>query len=234
MKFVYKNTDHFIANSIAVKENYIKFDGIPKKLIAVIYNGLDFNKFSISRPKVQNPTAVGLVANLNRKVKRVDIFLRAAALVSKTRNDVKFYIIGDGILKSELMNLSKKLGLNNQVVFTGRSHNIENNLNLIDIGVNTSETEGFSNVILEYLASGIPVVATDTGGNREIIVDERNGFFFPVNNYRALADKLEAILNDNALYLRLCENVNKGLIKRFENFVMIKNYQTFFKKMIKG
>ena len=74
--------------------------------------------------------------------------------------------------------------------FVGGTSNIEKYLSQIHIGVNTSETEGFANVILEYLASGIPVVATNTGGNREIIMDNTNGFLFPVNDYKALADIL--------------------------------------------
>ncbi|MBW2742422.1 MAG: glycosyltransferase family 4 protein [Deltaproteobacteria bacterium] len=203
-------------------------------MVSVIYNGIDFNKFNTRPMNDGRPVTVGLVANLNRKVKKVDIFLRAAALVAETRNDVKFYIIGDGILKNELMNLSKKLGLNNQVVFTGRSRNIEKDLKLIDIGVNTSETEGFSNVILEYLASGIPVVATDVGGNREIIVEGQNGYLFSVNDNRALAQKLDLILDDPAIYARLRDKCRRSLRGRFENSVMVKHYETFFRNIVKA
>ena len=91
-----------------------------------------------------------------------------------------------------------------------------------------------NNVVLEYLASGIPAVVTDTGGNREIILDGKNGFFFPVNDHKALAELLELILDDHALYSRLCKNAKNSVEGRFSNSNMVRSHETFFRTIFKG
>lgn len=228
MRCIYRHTSHFIANSEAVKLDYVKFDGIPKNRISVIYNGVDMTKFDTIQRTEKRPTVIGIVANLNRRVKRVDIFLRAAAYICAKRADVSFMVIGEGELKRELVSLASRFGIEKRVNFVGRVFNIEEYLSQIHIGVNTSESEGFPNAILEYLSSGIPVVATDTGGNREIIVDSENGFLFPINDYRTLGDKLLLMLDDNMLYSKLCANSKKCMEGCFGTSIMVKNYERFF------
>lgn len=232
MKWIYRDTCYFIANSMAVKQDYADYDGIPPEKISVIYNGVDLGRFNKIHRTSGRPSVVGIIANLNRQVKRIDVFLRAASYICKKRSDVSFLLVGEGELKSHLMSLATSLGIKNRVTFVGSTSNIEKYLSQIHIGVNTSETEGFANVILEYLASGIPVVATNTGGNREIIVDNKNGFLFPVNDYKALADILSLILDDDTLYSKLCGNVKGNLKERFDNSIMIRRYEAFFRKIV--
>ncbi len=143
-------------------------------------------------------------------------------------------IIGNGELKLELKTLACDLGINDKVNFVGTAHDIEKYLSGIHIGVNSSETEGFANVILEYLASGIPVVATNTGGNREIIVENKNGFQFTVNDYKELAEKTLLILDDELLYSKLRSNCRKSVYCRFQTSKMVKNYESCFGKILEG
>ncbi len=228
MKWIYRYTPYFLANSEAVKQDTAEYDGIPPDKICVIYNGIDIGRFNRIQRTDKRPSVVGIIANLNRQVKRIDIFLRAASYICEKTSDVSFVIVGEGEFKRDLVSLASRLGIENRVNFVGRAHNIEKHLSHIDIGVNTSVTEGFSNVIIEYLASGIPVVATDTGGNREIIVDNENGFLFPVNDYKTLGYKLMSILDDESLYLKLSENSRTTVEGRFKNSIMVKNYEAFF------
>lgn len=231
LRYIFRQTPYFIANSVAVKNDYVQNDNIPAKKISVIYNGLDVEQFLAIERHSKSPTSVGIIANLNRRVKRVDIFLEAAALVSKKRPDVSFVVIGEGDLKDGLIALAADLDIRLKVNFVGRSYNIKESLKAIDIGVNTSETEGFTNAILECLASGVPVVATDSGGNKELIKDGENGFLFNVNDAHQLAEKLLLILGNTELYPKLAKGSRESVNGRFSTAAMIQDYENFFKNI---
>ena len=233
MKPVYRQTPFFIANSEAVKSDYCNFDEIPSQKIHIIYNGVDTFRFSNIIKKNLEPFEIGIIANLNRPVKKVDLFLQAAAEICQNQSNVSFVVVGEGQLRPELIKMCKKLGISDKVNFVGRVYKIEKYLSRFYIGVNSSESEGFANVILEYLASGIPVVAADTGGNREVIKDNFNGFLFPVGDYKALADILMQIINDENLYSEISKNCRKSVAHCFDNSVMIENHEKFFKKIFK-
>lgn len=228
MRWIYRNTPFFLANSEAVKQDYVEHDNIPADKITVIYNGIEIEKFTKIQRTHEAPNTIGIIANLNRRVKRVDVFLRAAACICEKRQDVSFIIIGDGELKPEMMELASKLGIMNKVNFVGMASDIEKYLNKIHIGVNTSETEGFANVILEYLASGIPVIAANTGGNREIVVNNENGYLFPVNDYVVLANNILLLLNDINLFIEISEKCRRSIEKKYSNSIMIANYEKYF------
>lgn len=232
MKWVYRRTHFFLANSEAVKKDYIENDNIPDGKLTVIYNGIDIERFIKIRRTQKGPNVIGIIANLNRRVKRVDIFLRAAACICKKRKDVSFVIIGNGELKTELKTLASNLGIRDNVDFAGTAYDIEKYLNGIHIGVNSSETEGFSNVVLEYLASGIPVVAANSGGNKEIVVDNENGYLFKVNDYRDLAGKILLLLNNNNLFIEISKNCRDSVKEIYNTASMLSNYEMFFQGIL--
>jgi len=233
MKWIYRHTPYFLANSLAVKEDYHKYDGIPNSRIAVIHNGVDIYHPEKIQKTHTRPSVVGIIANMNRHVKRMDIFLRAASYVCERRSNISFVILGEGHLKDEMMSLAASLGIDDKVNFLGRVRNIQPYLTRIHIGVNTSETEGLSNVILEYLASGIPVIATDTGGNKEIIENGKNGLLFPVNDYEALGNRLLSLLDDQTLYSELCKKARPSVERRFETSVMTREYEKFLRHIVR-
>ena len=75
MKTVYRHTPYFVANSMAVKEDYVKHDGIHPDKISIIYNGVDLGQFNNIHRASKSPKVIGIIANLNRDVKKVDVFL---------------------------------------------------------------------------------------------------------------------------------------------------------------
>jgi glycosyltransferase involved in cell wall biosynthesis len=232
LRFVFRHSDAFLANSLAVRDDYVKHDGLPMEKFTVIGNGLDVDQFALYRKAPRSPKVVGIVANLNRRVKRVDIFVRAAAIVAEKNSEISFVIIGEGGLKAELEALASELGVQDKVDFVGRSYNVAQSLRDIDIGVNTSETEGFANGVLEYLAAGIPVVATDSGGNREIVVESKNGFLFTVNDFEELATRLLMLIENRDLYEQLCRNAIKSVKGRFDMDLMLQRHQDFFAQLV--
>lgn len=228
MKAIYRSIPCFVANSKAVRNDYCRNDQIPKDKVRVIYNGVDIERF-VERPRgVADLKQIGIIANLNRRVKRVDLFLKAASVICRERSDILFVVIGEGMLKAALLELTNQLEIANQVQFIGRTYNIADLVPQLHVGVNTSDSEGFPNALLEYLACGVPAVASNIGGNREIIHDNINGFLFPVGNYVDLANKLSLLIENTALYSRIRKNCRKSVVGRYDIETMIRKYEKCF------
>ena len=205
MRLAFPAFNGFIANSNAVKEYFVGTDGIPPQKIIVIANGIVMPATPPRTEFSKNPGTplVGIVANLNRSVKRIEDFIKAAALVRQRFPEVSFVIVGDGHLRSEFEALSRNLGLGEVLKFAGEVlHPIEM-IREFHVGVNTSETEGLSNAILEYMACGVPVVATATGGNSELVHDGENGFLVPVGDVNRMAERIVALLGEPDLRARM-------------------------------
>ena len=201
--------DHFQVNSQAVGRQVANDELVDPGRIHVIYNGIDSTLFDGctrtggDQGPVQQAAgrdlSVGILANFNRRVKRVDLFIRAAAEVFRVVPDVRFFIAGDGHLKAELQALCRELGVGGHVEFLGAVTDIPETIRAWDIGVISSESEGFCNAILEYMASGIPVVATAVGGNTELVEESVSGYLVASGDYPAMAEKLCILLKDAGL-----------------------------------
>lgn len=230
MRSAYPFFDGFIANSQAVKEYFVREDRIRPDKITVIHNGIDVDK-EVPTPAGHSPL-VGIVANCNRAVKRVQDFVYAAALVHRNRPGTRFMVVGDGPLRPELEELSRSLGLGEAIRFTGQ---IERPLYLIRdfmVGVITSETEGFCNAILEYMACGVPTVATATGGNPELVCDGEHGFLVPVGDVKQMAEKIELLLEDAALRARM-RGANLARVARdFSISQMVAGHESYYDRIL--
>jgi L-malate glycosyltransferase len=187
-----------ICNSKAARERAIQLEGVSRSKTVVIYNGttLDDVKKEAIVNRQSDESIVGIVANLNRQVKRVDVFIKAAAIVKKRFPEAKFWIIGDGSLRKDLESLGSSLGLNSSMFFLGRRSDVKDLLNKMNIGVISSDSEGLSNAIMEYMNARLPVIATYAGGNPELVHDDVNGFLFPAGDSDKLAAMIIRILSD--------------------------------------
>jgi len=194
----------FIANSNSTRKWASEFECIPEDKIHVVHNGLQLEPFDSaktqSRRKLreefsipESAQVVGIVANL-RPVKAVDVFIRAAKKVSVEIPSAHFVIVGCGDLEGPLRFLAESLGISACVHFLGERRDIVEVLSVFDLGVLSSSSESFSNSIVEYLASGLPVVCTDVGGAREAVIDDVNGFVVGVGDFEAMAGRITTIL----------------------------------------
>ena len=197
-----------IANCHVVENQLIKEGVSPKKIIQH-YNGLDMQRLKVSAqlkreqalamfglPQAPACRFISIVANLHNPVKDHPTFLRAAARVRAAVPDARFVIAGEGDLMESLHELARQLGIQDDVFFIGRCDNVANLLFASDIGVLSSKAEGFANAILEYMAAGLPVVATDVGGAREAIAEGETGYVVPAGNDEKLAERIIDLLNE--------------------------------------
>ncbi|MDD2852264.1 MAG: glycosyltransferase [Desulfuromonadaceae bacterium] len=197
MRLAYPFYNGFIANSQAVKDHFCNTDGIASSRITVVYNGFDLTAIPAAATIPQDPDAppvVGIVANLNRPVKRVQDFISAMSIVHKHYPETTFLVVGGGGLQPSLEQQAADLGIKDCTTFTGNVPNPLDYVAQLTVGVLTSETEGFSNSIIEYMACGLPVVVTRAGGNIEMVRDGENGFLYDVGNTDELAGAIMRLL----------------------------------------
>lgn len=233
--------DRFLVNSHAVKRQVARDEWVSPDKISVIYNGIDKSGFNGNSPPGnrafdlfdrQKNYCIGSLANFSRRVKRVDVFIRAAAEVLKAIPNVYFCIVGEGYLKQELIDLCNALHISERVLFLGAVKDVASCIKHWDIGVLSSESEGLSNSILEYMATGMPVVATDVGGNKELINEGMNGFLVPNEDYYAMADKLCRLLKDPHLRKNMGESGKRMISERFGWEKVILDYENYYETLL--
>src|SRR5215217_5606326 len=193
-----------VANAGAVKEHLIE-QGVRDNKIAIIYNGIDLSRFHQNGDASEalqrlNLTAfhdrplVSMVANFEYRIKDHPMLLRAAQRVKAEVPEAMFVIAGDGELRAETEKLAAELALEGTCLFVGRCASVPDLLAASEICVLSSQAEGFSNSILEYMAAGRAVVATDVGGANEAIVEGETGYLVNAGDDRAMADRLISLL----------------------------------------
>jgi L-malate glycosyltransferase len=220
----------WLANSNAVADAVAHLEHIQRDRFDVIHNGV---VIPILQPKtISSIQRVVVVANL-RPVKAVDMFIKAAAIVVKTLPQVKFTIVGDGPLRGSLEELAASLSLTGSVEFAGSISDVQSILSTATIGVLTSSSEGFSNAILEYMCAGLPVVATDVGGNCESVSDGQTGYLVPPDNPDALAETLIRLLTHPDEAARFGEAGRKRAETEFSLVAMIRNHQNYYTELLK-
>jgi glycosyltransferase involved in cell wall biosynthesis len=191
-----------VVNSQAVGEVTAAAEGYLRDQVHVIYNGYDTEKNiepdSEPSSELQVLAAKGpvafLVANI-RQIKRIEDALSAVAALNGRGHCLGLAVIGGG--KSEvLQQQADQLGIGERVLFMGSRSDVTQCLAYGSVGLSCSESEGYSNAVVEYMQAGLPVVASDVGGNREAVIDGETGWRYPVGDVNALADRLQNLLLD--------------------------------------
>jgi glycosyltransferase involved in cell wall biosynthesis len=202
--------DCVLANSGAVRENLV-CEGYPPAKLHVIRNGIVESR--PSRPQgdlrrelglTGNGPIIAVISRLNR-LKGIEYFLKAAVRVAALRNDARFLVVGDGVdpaYRHELESFAHRLRLQGRILFTGFRLDVPSILRESTVSVLPSLSEGLSNVLLESMAAGIPVVATRVGGNPEVVQEGVTGLLVPPCDDAALAGAIIRILQDPELARR--------------------------------
>jgi glycosyltransferase involved in cell wall biosynthesis len=200
--------DRVVCNSVAAADQLVR-EGVPQEKLAVISNGLPSEAFQeglLASPPEPGAMRIGLIARMNERSKNHALFLRAAACVARQFPLAEFVLVGDGPFRKQYEELADQLGIGPRTRFLGDRHDITSVLAALDVVVSPSRTESLSNVILEAMAAGRPVVATRVGGNPELVRDRETGLLIDPEDESALACALGTVLASPHLARRWGEN----------------------------
>jgi len=228
LRRVYPLATGFLANSESVARHFRTRDRLPAGKFRIIPNGVDSDRISFVDHSADALLTVGLISNLNRPVKKPELFLEAAARIGAKRSDVRWLLVGDGSLREGLERQAAELGIADSVTFTGRVEDVPARLAGIAVGVNCSDSEGFANSVLEYMLGGCAVVATSVGGNLEIVRDGETGLLVPPGNSTALAAAIDSLLESPALRKTLTERARSEAVTRFGWDRCVKAHQEYY------
>jgi glycosyltransferase involved in cell wall biosynthesis len=215
-RFMLRATDRLVdavvVNCDAMRRHMIDDEGVRADHLRTCYNGLDTEHFR-PLPKLRPPElagaslVVGVVCAL-RPEKGLPTLLEAFSKVasgppSALRSGLRLAVVGSGPMLQPLQEISVRLGLQNKCHFEPSTADVARWLRAIDIFVLPSLSEALSNALMEAMACGCAVVASQVGGNPELVSDGTTGLLFPAGDSEALAHRLERLIGDDELRSRV-------------------------------
>ena len=165
------------------------------------------------------------------KYKDWNCYLNAAKLIIQKRKDITFLAVGTGEMWNQYNQSITELERKN-IIMLGRRDDVDELLQICDLTVLTSNHgEGISNSILESMAFGVPVIATNKGGTPEIVDDGKNGLLLQENKPDVLADKIIKLINNREELLAMCEKAAETIRTQFMLSVMTQRYIDLYKSV---
>lgn len=192
-----------VVNSQDVARYIVARYRAPHERIQLIYNAIDTQRFTPPSPG-KGTSAGGAIVTVGRLVEQKNhaLFLNAAAQLASEVTAARFVIVGDGPLRPQLEAQARQLGIRDRVCFTGERPDVENVVRGAALFWLTSRWEGMPNVVLEAMASGLPVIAADVGGTRELIRSGVDGFVVAAGDAGAFVHHSRAFLTQPELWQR--------------------------------
>lgn len=232
---------HFIANCQAVKRDIGKLEWITPEKFTVIRNPINRERMAqgiqARLPREQfgidsSAKVVGIVATAS-PVKDHETFLEAARIVVDNIPGTRFVLVGRIMdnRKRVLVNHINNLGLSEAILFAGEHDNPVSVIKMFDVGVLCSLSEGLSNTLIEYAALGLPIVATNVGGNGEVVINDHNGFLVDTRSPDTLAAGIIKILNNAQLSKNFSEYSLCHAKQNFDQLAVLNSYKRFFEDM---
>lgn len=210
LRHLQKLSSAVLVNSKQIQNQLLREDRFSPELIRVVYNGIDVDRFSKVTadrerlfPGLGNCILVVTTGNMNSNVKGHPVLIEAARRVCSKSPQIKFVLIGDGVCRPEFETKVAEFGIKENFLFLGSRRDVPELLACCDMAVSSSRAEGFSNALLEYMAAGLPTIATQVGGNTEIIQHRVNGLLVSPDDPAALADAISCLLENRSLASQL-------------------------------
>lgn len=247
-KIASRIVDATITNSNRLRDEYIKWAGIADNSAVVsIQNGIDCSLFcgEIDRAAEREALGIGAADPVVGIVERIapekdhQTFFEMAARIVREIPETRFLVVGyiPGDEQSDPARHFKKklnqLGIMERVVFTGKSHRIKEMLAVMDVAVNTSIQEGFSNFILEAMAMGLPVAATDVSGSAEAVNHEVTGFIAPPRSPETLARHVVWLLQHPEVAARMGDLGKQRAVNVFDVKNMVQATENLYLQLLK-
>jgi len=233
-RFTASFTNRLIAGS-----NYDMQKGIRLRIgqahkYKLIRYGIDYAEFSKRDETIKTELGfnnadlvVGLISCLKPQKCPQD-YIKLAHLIHQELPDVKFILVGDGVLRSQVQELIDSLHLRESVMLMGWRRDIRRILSGLDVFVLTSLWEGLPIAVLEAMAASLPIVATDTGGIAEVVADGKTGLLVNPHDILSMSKKLYLLLRDRNLRRKIGEEAKNSLGLEFMFLNMVKNTQDLY------
>lgn len=232
---VSKDLEKWLINTIKVEPDHIK----------QIYNGVDNVRFS---PKsvinsIEIPTnfitdntfvigSVGRMAKVKDYLSLVHAFLLLIKQTPQAKDYLRLLIVGDGESRAECLALLRQAGVENMAWLPGERADISELMQLFDVFVLPSIAEGISNTILEAMSCGLPVIATNVGGNVELIIDSQTGKLVPSSNPAALATAIVEYYNHREMLIKHGQSARQLIEASFSMDNMVMGYLDVYDEVI--
>ena len=219
-----------VANCEAARQALLEAERPQARSVVVLENGVDLSGFDVipALDEQNRPVrCVGAVANL-RQVKGLDILIEASSRLAAAHPDVTFEVAGEGPERDALQQFIAERGLQARFRLRGSVADIPRFLSEIDVAVLPSRAEGMSNAVLEYMAAGRAVVATDVGANRRLLADGACGLLVAPGNVVELAAAIGRLLDDAGLAYRLGEVARQRAREQFSREAMVHRFEDFY------
>jgi glycosyltransferase involved in cell wall biosynthesis len=200
--------------------------------IRVLENGVDLERFPNPAPPFQQQRIrIGAVANL-RPVKNIAGLIRSAKTIIQRFPNVEFDVAGEGDLRGELEEQIGASGHNERFRLRGSVSDIPRYLASLDVAVLCSHSESMSNALLEYMAAGRAIVATDVGANAKLVAHQRAGLIVPPRDDEALATALMKYLEQPTFARTCAEEARKRAETHYSRAQMVRNFEEFYRQLI--
>ncbi len=247
----YRAAHSVVANCENVRQQLIA-EGVPARKVRTLYNGLDPARVQVpqltERKKIlanlnlpDSARFVTIMANMRAHVRRPQpacykdhpTFLKAAQRVHQAVPEAAFIIAGEGELKEATQELARSLRIENRTFFIGRYQDVGSLLSISDVCVLSSRAEGFSNAIIEYMAVGRPVVATEVGGAGEAVVHGETGYLVPAGDHEQMADHITSLLLDPEKARSMGERGKQLVNEKFTCTKQLQNTESLYNELLK-
>jgi len=238
-----RGTSCYLVNSAAIVRLLVERQRLPAAKMRVVHNGIDLARLPPFEPgREAARAALGLdprrrlLAQVGRLAEQKDwpTFLQAAATVTAALPDLDVLAVGEGPLRPAMERLAADLGLGTRIRFLGMRHDVPAVLAGVDVMALTSTYEGLPNVVIEAMAVGAVVVATDVGGTAELILDGETGFLVPPRRPDVTAAKVVGVLRDPALAARLARAGRARVEEEFGLEAMVRGTSAVYEAQLRS
>lgn len=215
-------------------------DHLPAMRVVAIRNGIDLRRFqSISGAGVREEFGIppdrlllAVIGRLHPQKAHLDLLQVFASLEPEIRKKFACLIVGDGDLRQMLEEETARLGLQDQVIFTGLRRDVPRLLCALDLFVMSSRWEGLPIALLEAMACGVAPLSTAVGGVPDVIEDGVNGILVAVGDASAMATNLTALIEDSALRLRLGRQAQADVLRRYDVLRTAEAYDALYREAL--
>ncbi len=225
-----------VANCEAMRVHLIEDEGVPERLIRVCHNWIDLERFQ-PMPKLrpaglsEASIVIGAVCAL-RPEKDLSTLIDAFALVRDAVPGLKLLIVGSGPMRGSLQARACEHSLGEQCLFQDATADVRTWLREMDIFVLPSIHEALSNSLMEAMAFGLAVVASNVGGNPELVIDGETGLLFKAGDAQDLARQLSALIGQAELRQRLRMNASAYVAARFGKEVSVRRMEAVYRAFL--